>query len=74
MLQLGHKGALAAGKAADAVVLDRADLEVREVISKGRRLVVDGRMEVREKFLEGSDRQLTLTGDEHEPGHVPSFG
>ena len=74
VLRLPHKGALAAGKAADVVVLDRDGLEVREVISKGRRLVVEGQLAVRERFLEGSDRRITLTGDKFEPGNVPSFG
>ena len=74
VLKLEHKGALAPGKAADAVVLDRDGLEVREVISKGRRMLIDGQLAVREQFLEGSDRQVTLTGDRYEPGNVPSFG
>jgi beta-aspartyl-dipeptidase (metallo-type) len=70
VLCLEHKGALAPGKAADVVVLDRDGLEVREVISKGRRLVVDGRLAVREQFLEGSDRRVDLTGEEYEERSV----
>jgi beta-aspartyl-dipeptidase (metallo-type) len=67
VLKLEHKGALEPGKAADLVVLDRDALEVREVISLGRRMVIDGQLAVREQFLEGSDRQVTLTGEKFEP-------
>jgi beta-aspartyl-dipeptidase (metallo-type) len=73
VLKLEHKGALAPGKAADLVVLDRDGLEVREVVSLGRRLVIDGQLAVREQFLEGSDRLVTLTGEKYEPGSVPSL-
>jgi beta-aspartyl-dipeptidase (metallo-type) len=72
VLKLEHKGVLEPGKAADVVVLDRDSLEVREVISKGRRLVIDGELAVRECFLEGSDRRVILTGDKYEAGNVPS--
>jgi beta-aspartyl-dipeptidase (metallo-type) len=64
------KGELAAGKAADLVVLDRDSLDVREVISLGRRLVVDGQMAIREQFLEGSDRRVSLTGEKFEPSSI----
>jgi beta-aspartyl-dipeptidase (metallo-type) len=70
VLKLEHKGVLEAGKAADVLVLDRDGLEVREVISKGRRMVIDGRLAVRERFLEGSDRRVDLTGEEHESRSV----
>jgi beta-aspartyl-dipeptidase (metallo-type) len=73
VLKLEHKGALAPGKAADLVVLDRDGLEVREVVSLGRRLVIDGQLAVREQFLEGSDRLVTLTGEKYEPGSMPSL-
>lgn len=72
VLKLEHKGALEAGKAADVVVLDRDSLEVREVISLGRRLVVDGQLAVREQFLDGSDRRVSLTGEKYEPGSIPA--
>ena len=74
VLKLEHKGALAPGKAADVVVLDRDGLEVREVISKGRRMVIDGHLAVREQFLEGSDRQVSLTGDKYDAGRVAAVG
>ena len=70
VLKLEHKGALAPGKAADVVVLDRDSLDVREVISLGRRLVIDGQLAVREQFLEGSDRRVSLTGEKFERGSI----
>jgi beta-aspartyl-dipeptidase (metallo-type) len=74
VLKLEHKGSLAPGKAADVVVLDRDSLEVREVISLGRRLVIDGQMAVREQFLEGSDRRVSLTGEKFEPSSIAAVG
>lgn len=73
VLQLALKGTIAPHKAADVVVLDRDGLEVREVVSLGRRLVVDGRLAVRERFLEGSDRRISLTGEKYEPGSVAAL-
>jgi beta-aspartyl-dipeptidase (metallo-type) len=67
VLQLARKGHLEAGCDADVVVLDRADLAVREVIVLGRRMVVDGAVTVRERFLTGSSRRVTLVGDEALP-------
>jgi beta-aspartyl-dipeptidase (metallo-type) len=66
VLKLEHKGCLAPGMAADVVVLDRDDLEVREVVSLGRRLVEDGALAIQERFLEESDRRVNLTGAKHE--------
>ena len=74
VLKLEHKGTLAPGKAADVVVLDRDSLEVREVVSLGRRLVIDGQLAVREQFLEGSDRRVSLTGEKFEPSSVAPVG
>ncbi|HEX2189542.1 MAG TPA: amidohydrolase family protein [Longimicrobiaceae bacterium] len=59
----GRKGTLEAGKDADIVVLDRGTLDVREVIARGNRMVRDGEVAAREKFLESSFRRIRLTGD-----------
>ena len=74
VLKLEMKGALAPHKAADVVVLDKGGLEVREVVSLGRRYVIDGQLAVRERFLEGSDRRVSLTGEQHQPSGVPAYG
>jgi beta-aspartyl-dipeptidase (metallo-type) len=66
VLKLGAKGRLEAGRDADVVVLDRASWEVREVVGGGRRLVRDGRMAVRERWEDGSER-----GAPHGEGAAP---
>ncbi|MEW5927503.1 MAG: amidohydrolase family protein [Gemmatimonadota bacterium] len=58
-----RKGTLEVGKDADIVVLDRDTLDVREVIARGNRMVRDGQVAKREKFLEKSFRRIRLTGD-----------
>ncbi|CAA9360139.1 MAG: hypothetical protein AVDCRST_MAG68-4365 [uncultured Gemmatimonadetes bacterium] len=66
-----RKGTIERGKDADIVVLDRKNLDVREVIARGNRMVRDGRVTAREKFLEKSYRTIKLAGDkadEIEPG------
>jgi beta-aspartyl-dipeptidase (metallo-type) len=59
----GRKGTLEPGKDADVVVLGRDTLDVREVIARGNRMMRDGRVVAREKFLESSFRTVRLTGD-----------
>lgn len=58
-----RKGTIEVGKDADITVLDRENLDVREVIARGNRMVRDGRVVAREKFLESSYRTIRLTGD-----------
>jgi beta-aspartyl-dipeptidase (metallo-type) len=62
-LKLPHKGRLEAGKAADVLVLTRDGLEIREVISRGRRLVKDHLLNFKEKFLDESNRTIILEGE-----------
>lgn len=63
-VKLDHrKGTVEPAKDADLVVLDRDTLDVREVIARGNRMVVDGRVVVRENFVENSYRTIRLTGD-----------
>lgn len=58
-----RKGTLQVGRDADIVVLDRRTLDVREVIARGNRMVRDGSVARREKFLDSSFRSIRLTGD-----------
>jgi beta-aspartyl-dipeptidase (metallo-type) len=66
VLKLDKKGSLQQGKDADVVIVDPTSLEIRDVIAKGRRMVVDGRPIVREKFLSTSSRNIELVGDKFE--------
>jgi beta-aspartyl-dipeptidase (metallo-type) len=62
VLKLHGKGALRVGHDADVVVMSKRDLEVREVLGRGRRLVRDGRFAIQERFLAGSNRVVSLRG------------
>lgn len=62
VLKLAGKGRLEEGCDADVVVLERRGLEIREVIARGRRMVRQSEPAVKEKFLEGSDREIELVG------------
>jgi beta-aspartyl-dipeptidase (metallo-type) len=63
-LKLDSKtGVLQKGKSADVLVLDKATLELREVVAGGRRLLKDGKIAFKESFLGDSDRHIKLKGD-----------
>jgi beta-aspartyl-dipeptidase (metallo-type) len=62
VLKLAKKGRLAVGCDGDVLVLRRDSLDVVHVIARGRRLVDDGRLTQRERFLESSRRQIHLRG------------
>lgn len=62
VLKLESKGRLEPGKDADVLVLRPKSLEVVHVIAKGRPVVRDGGLQVRERFLEESRRTLNLVG------------
>ena len=64
VLKLHTKGELAAGKAADVLVLGADSLELKEVIAGGKRMVRDGRVESKESYLEKSNRVINLVGAE----------
>jgi beta-aspartyl-dipeptidase (metallo-type) len=63
-LKLDDKGELAAGKAADVLVLDADSLELKEVIAGGKRVLRDGRLDFKESYLEKSNRVINLVGAE----------
>ena len=63
VLKLEGKGRLAVGCDADVVVMRRDSLDVVEVIAGGRRLVRDGSLAVRERFLDDSNRRISLHGE-----------
>jgi len=62
-LKLEGKGRIAPGKDADVALLRRGSLDVVDVFAKGRRMVRDGTLVVRERFLEDSNRRVTLHGE-----------
>ena len=62
VLKLERKGCIAVGKDADVVIVDAGTLEIRDVIARGRRMMADGELVVKEKFLEKSSRRIELVG------------
>jgi len=64
VLKLQDKGRIQAGFQADFLVLDRQSLALKHVISQGRFRFRDGELMVREKFLEDSNRWVSLRGDQ----------
>ena len=70
VLKLDIKGTLEPGKAADILVMTKSGMELREVISLGRRLMKEGRISFSEKFLKDSNRKVTLEGgkSDEKPG------
>jgi beta-aspartyl-dipeptidase (metallo-type) len=62
VLKLNHKGRLEVGRDADALVLGKDSLEIKDVIAGGRSLVRDGQLTFSEKFLSESNRHIRLEG------------
>jgi len=63
VLKLENKGELAAGKAADVLVLDAKSFELKEVIAGGRRFFREGWLNFKESYLQNSNRVIDLTGE-----------
>jgi len=63
VLKLESKGELAAGKAADVLVLDAQSLELKEVIAGGKRLYREGSLNFKESYLHNSNRVIDLVGE-----------
>lgn len=62
VLQFEQKGKLEEGRGADVLVLSKKNLELKEVIAGGRRLLKNGKLAFKEKFLEESNREIVLSG------------
>jgi beta-aspartyl-dipeptidase (metallo-type) len=62
VLKLARKGRLAVGCDGDVLVLRRDTLEPVHVFARGRHLVNDGALTVREHFLKSSARNIHLEG------------
>jgi beta-aspartyl-dipeptidase (metallo-type) len=65
ILQLRSKGCLEVGKDGDLLVLEPKSLELREVIARGKRMMGDGKLMVRENFLDDTDRRIELHGQKN---------
>lgn len=63
ILKLPLQGTIAVGKAADILVLEKKSLDLREVISGGKRLFKNGKIAFKEAFLKESNRTISLNGD-----------
>ena len=63
VLQLENTGKLEEEKAADVLILHKENLELKDVIANGRRLMKNGRLAFKEKFLEESNRHIKLDGE-----------
>jgi beta-aspartyl-dipeptidase (metallo-type) len=57
VLQLRSKGALEPGMDGDLLVLDPENLEIVEVIARGKRMVSNRELQVSEAFLQESERR-----------------
>lgn len=62
VLKLAGKGRIAEGGDADLVVLEQGSLTIRDVVARGRRMVIGGQPVAREHFLSKSARNYTLLG------------
>lgn len=63
VLKLNSKGRLSAGRDADLLVLRKDSFEIKDVIVRGNRMVKNGRVIATEKFLEDSNRKVSLVGE-----------
>jgi beta-aspartyl-dipeptidase (metallo-type) len=61
-LKLANKGMLREGNAADILVLDKENLEIREVVCNGQWLFKNGTIAFKEAFLKESNRSIKLKG------------
>jgi beta-aspartyl-dipeptidase (metallo-type) len=64
VLALDQKGRIQYGAHGDLLVLDKGEFRLVHVLAQGKRMVHDGELATRERFLEGSNRQIALVGEE----------
>jgi beta-aspartyl-dipeptidase (metallo-type) len=62
VLALSNKGRLAEGKDADILIIRKDGFELRDVIARGKVLVKQGELQIKEKFLQDSNRRISLNG------------
>lgn len=67
VLGLARKGRLEVGRDGDILVLDKEAFDLTHVLARGKVMVRDAAVVVRERFLQESNRRITLRGDEAEP-------
>jgi beta-aspartyl-dipeptidase (metallo-type) len=65
VLQLRSKGCLEVCKDGDLLVLEPKSLELREVVAGGKRMMGEGKLMVRENFLDDTDRRIELHGQKN---------
>jgi beta-aspartyl-dipeptidase (metallo-type) len=63
VLKLEKKGRLEVGADGDILVLKKTGFELVHALAHGRRMVTDGEVSVRERFLERSNRRIALRGE-----------
>lgn len=63
-LKFQSRGEIKVGKESSFVVLNKKTLAIEHVIANGKFMIRHGRIEQKEKFLEGSNRVLHLEGSE----------
>jgi beta-aspartyl-dipeptidase (metallo-type) len=64
VLKLEKKGRLEAGADADILILEKGTFQIVHVLANGKRMVRDGQVCARERFLEKSNRRIALRGEE----------
>ena len=64
VLKLDRNGRLEVGAHGDILVLDRSEFRVTHVLAQGKRMVFDGTLVAHEAFLEGSNREIALIGED----------
>ena len=64
VLQLRQKGRLEVGAHGDILLLDKGEFRVVHVLAQGKRMVSDGALVAHPAFLEGSNREIALIGED----------
>jgi beta-aspartyl-dipeptidase (metallo-type) len=62
VLGLERKGRLEVGADGDLLILDESELQIVHVLAHGERMVSEGAVVVRERFLDDSNRRIALRG------------